>query len=115
MSTLQILIVLRRGYQKPRPMRRTHNNRCSRHLRGRRVHATQRPPRPRVDTQSAQRSKFSSRPTSSFIFAPSMQEADIKAQPDRIRAFDGALHDRLAALVGDVDVDLDAPLSLEDE
>jgi antitoxin PrlF len=25
------------------------------------------------------------------------------------------LHDRLAALVGDVDVDLDAPLSLEDE
>lgn len=38
-------------------------------------------------------------------------EADIKAHPDRIRAFDGALHDRLAALVGDVDVDLDAPLS----
>jgi len=25
------------------------------------------------------------------------------------------LHGRLAALVGDVDVDLDAPLSLEDE
>jgi len=42
-------------------------------------------------------------------------EADIKAHPDRIRAFDGALHDRLAALVGDVDVDIDAPLSLEDE
>lgn len=42
-------------------------------------------------------------------------EADIKAHPDRIRAFDGALHDRLAALVGDVEVDLDAPLSLEDE
>jgi antitoxin PrlF len=42
-------------------------------------------------------------------------EADIKAHPDRIRAFDGALHDRLAALVEDVDVDLDAPLSLEDE
>ena len=42
-------------------------------------------------------------------------EADIKAHPDRIRAFDGALHDRLAALVGDVDIDLDAPLSLEDE
>ena len=38
-----------------------------------------------------------------------------QAHPDRIRAFDGALHDRLAALVGDVDVDLDAPLSLEDE
>ena len=42
-------------------------------------------------------------------------EADIKAHPDRIRAFDGALHGRLAALVGDVDVDLDAPLSPEDE
>jgi antitoxin PrlF len=42
-------------------------------------------------------------------------EADIKAHPNRIRAFDGALHGRLAALVGDVDVDLDAPLSLEDE
>lgn len=42
-------------------------------------------------------------------------EADIKAHPDRIRAFDEALHDRLAALVGDVEVDLDAPLSLEDE
>ncbi|WP_288397309.1 MULTISPECIES: type II toxin-antitoxin system PrlF family antitoxin [Sulfitobacter] len=42
-------------------------------------------------------------------------EADIKAHPDRIRAFDGALHDRVAAQVGDVDVDLDAPLSLEDE
>ena len=42
-------------------------------------------------------------------------EADIKVHPDRIRAFDGALHGRLAALVGDVDVDLDAPLSLEDE
>ncbi|WP_165595873.1 AbrB/MazE/SpoVT family DNA-binding domain-containing protein [Tritonibacter horizontis] len=39
----------------------------------------------------------------------------IKAHPNRIRAFDGALHDRLAALVGDVDVDLDAPLTLEDE
>jgi antitoxin PrlF len=42
-------------------------------------------------------------------------EADIKAHPDRILAFDGALHDRLAALVRDVDVDLNAPLSLEDE
>ena len=42
-------------------------------------------------------------------------EADVKAHPNRIRAFDGASHDRLAALVGDVDVDLDAPLSLEDE
>jgi Regulators of stationary/sporulation gene expression len=42
-------------------------------------------------------------------------EADIKAHPDRIRAFDGALHDRLAVLTADVEVDLDAPLSHEDE
>jgi antitoxin PrlF len=42
-------------------------------------------------------------------------EADIKAHPSRIQAFDGVLHDRLAALVADVDVDLDGPLSLEDE
>ncbi|NHM19874.1 type II toxin-antitoxin system PrlF family antitoxin [Tritonibacter mobilis] len=42
-------------------------------------------------------------------------EADIKAHPERIRAFDGALHDRLAALVGDIDVDLNEPLSAEDE
>lgn len=42
-------------------------------------------------------------------------EADVKARPERLRAFDGALHERLAALVGDVDVDLDAPLSPENE
>lgn len=42
-------------------------------------------------------------------------EADIKAHPDRIRAFDGALHDRLAMLVANVDVDPDVPLSPEDE
>ena len=42
-------------------------------------------------------------------------EADVKAHPKRLRAFDGALHDRLKALVGDVDVDLDEPLSLDDE
>ena len=42
-------------------------------------------------------------------------EADIKAHPERLRAFDGALHDRLKALVGDMDVDLDAPLSSDDE
>jgi antitoxin PrlF len=42
-------------------------------------------------------------------------EADIKAHPERLRAFDGDLHDRLKALVGDVAVDLDAPLSPEDE
>lgn len=42
-------------------------------------------------------------------------EADIKAHPERLRAFDGALHDRLKALVGDVEVDLDEPLSPYDE
>lgn len=42
-------------------------------------------------------------------------EADIIAHPERLRAFDGALHDRLKALVGDVDVDLDEPLSPDDE
>ncbi len=42
-------------------------------------------------------------------------EADIKTHPERLRAFGGALHDRLKALVGDVDVDLDEPLSPEDE
>ena len=42
-------------------------------------------------------------------------EADVKAHPERIRAFDGPLHERLVALVGDVDVDLDEPLSPDDE
>ncbi|WP_404382099.1 type II toxin-antitoxin system PrlF family antitoxin [Caenispirillum salinarum] len=42
-------------------------------------------------------------------------EADIKAHPERLRAFDGALLNRLKALVDDVDVDLDAPLSPDDE
>lgn len=42
-------------------------------------------------------------------------EADIKAHPERLRAFGGALHDRLQALVGHVEVDLDAPLSEDDE
>jgi antitoxin PrlF len=42
-------------------------------------------------------------------------EADIRAHPERLRAFDAALHDRLKALVGDLDVDLDAPLSPDDE
>lgn len=42
-------------------------------------------------------------------------EADIKAHPERLRAFDGALHDRLKALVGEVHVDLDEPLSPDDE
>lgn len=42
-------------------------------------------------------------------------EADIKAHPERLRVFDGALYDRLKALVGDVDIDLDEPLSPDDE
>lgn len=42
-------------------------------------------------------------------------EADIAAHPERVRAFDGALHDRLQALVGDVEVDLEEPLSPDDE
>ena len=42
-------------------------------------------------------------------------EADIKAHPERVRAFDGPLHDRLKALVGEVVVDLDESLSPSDE
>lgn len=42
-------------------------------------------------------------------------EADIKAHPERLRVFDGALYDRLKALVGDVGIDLDEPLSPDDE
>lgn len=42
-------------------------------------------------------------------------EADLKSHPERLRAFDGALHDRLEALVGDVNVDLDEALSPDDE
>ncbi len=42
-------------------------------------------------------------------------EADIQAHPERLRAFEGVLYDRLKALVGDVDVDLDATLSADDE
>ena len=42
-------------------------------------------------------------------------EADIKSHPERLKAFDGGLRDRLSALVGDMDVDLDAPLSPDDE
>jgi antitoxin PrlF len=41
--------------------------------------------------------------------------ADIQAHPNRIKAFDGALHDRLKALTGDIDVDLDEMLSPENE
>lgn len=42
-------------------------------------------------------------------------EADITAHPERIRGFSGALQDRLKALVGDVELDLDEALSPEDE
>ncbi|MBL4806393.1 MAG: type II toxin-antitoxin system PrlF family antitoxin [Rhodobacteraceae bacterium] len=42
-------------------------------------------------------------------------QADVIANPQRLSAFDGALHDRLSALIGDVDVDLDAKLSPDDE
>ncbi|MEP3667788.1 MAG: type II toxin-antitoxin system PrlF family antitoxin [Roseibium sp.] len=38
-------------------------------------------------------------------------EADITAHPERIQAFDGALYDTIKTLVGDIDVDLDEPLS----
>ncbi|TIL81456.1 MAG: type II toxin-antitoxin system PrlF family antitoxin [Mesorhizobium sp.] len=42
-------------------------------------------------------------------------EADIQAHPERLKTFDGGLYDRLKALVGDVEVDLDAALSADDE
>lgn len=42
-------------------------------------------------------------------------EADIKAHPERLRVFDGGLHNRLKTLVGDIDIDLDEPLSPDDE
>ncbi|MCY3995867.1 MAG: type II toxin-antitoxin system PrlF family antitoxin [Rhodobacter sp.] len=38
-------------------------------------------------------------------------EAGIKAHPERLRAFNAAVYDRPRALVGDVRVDLDEPLS----
>lgn len=40
---------------------------------------------------------------------------DIEAHPDRLRAFDGSLRDRIQALVADVRIDLDEPLSPDDE
>ncbi|MCY4259565.1 MAG: type II toxin-antitoxin system PrlF family antitoxin [Rhodobacteraceae bacterium] len=42
-------------------------------------------------------------------------ETDIRSHPEQICAFAGALHQRLKALVGDVPVDLDKPLSPKDE
>ncbi|MEH6726855.1 MAG: type II toxin-antitoxin system PrlF family antitoxin [Hyphomicrobiales bacterium] len=42
-------------------------------------------------------------------------ETDIAAHPERLTAFDGGLRERMQALVGGTDVDLDAALSPEDE
>lgn len=42
-------------------------------------------------------------------------EADFRAHPERLTGFDEALRDRLESLVGDIDVDLDEPLSADDE
>ena len=41
--------------------------------------------------------------------------ADIARHPERLQAVDAALVQRLQSLVGDVEVDLDAPLSADDE
>jgi len=40
---------------------------------------------------------------------------NIANHPERLRTIDGALLDRIQVLVGHVDVDLDAPLSPDDE
>jgi antitoxin PrlF len=40
---------------------------------------------------------------------------DVEAHPDRLKAFDGNLRERIQALVGHVDVDLDKRLSPDDE
>lgn len=42
-------------------------------------------------------------------------EADIMAHPERICVFGGAMHNRLKALVGDTNVNLEQPLSPDDE
>lgn len=42
-------------------------------------------------------------------------EADLKTHPERLQAVDHGLRDRIETLVGDVEVDLDALLSPEDE
>ena len=42
-------------------------------------------------------------------------DADIKDHPERLQALDSRLLDRARALVGEMEVDLDAPLSPEDE
>lgn len=40
---------------------------------------------------------------------------DLAAHPDRIRAVDAGLVQRIEALVGGMDIDLDAPLPVDDE
>jgi antitoxin PrlF len=40
---------------------------------------------------------------------------DISSHPEHLRAVDADLVERLQSLVGDVEVDLDAPLSADDE
>lgn len=42
-------------------------------------------------------------------------EADIATHPENLQAYTGGLHERLRSLVGDVEIDLDAPLSDDDE
>jgi antitoxin PrlF len=42
-------------------------------------------------------------------------EADIMANPGKLAVFGGGLRDRMASLVGDIEIDLDAPLSDDDE
>ncbi|WP_188913072.1 type II toxin-antitoxin system PrlF family antitoxin [Aureimonas endophytica] len=42
-------------------------------------------------------------------------ESDIRRHPERLLALDGALYERMKNLVGHADVDLDQPLSEEDE
>ncbi len=42
-------------------------------------------------------------------------EADIRTHPERLQVFNGGLYDRLKALIGEVAVDLDKPLSSDDE
>lgn len=40
---------------------------------------------------------------------------DVEQHPERLRAFDSALRERIAGLVGEAVVDLDAPLSPDEE
>ncbi len=42
-------------------------------------------------------------------------EDDIRVHPERLQALDGARYDKLGALVGDAESDLDWPLSPDDE